>query len=449
MNRLKTLVDRDFLRVTLRLAVPIALQKLLISSFSMVDTVMVGRLGDTALAAVGIAGQWAFLMNVVFFGLTSGLAVFVSQYWGRKDMDGIHRAYGLALTTSFVISAAFMVLALMIPRQVVRLFTKDEEVVAEAAAYLLIAAFSYPASALSQVFSTVLCSTEQVKLPMYVSIVSVAANMALNALFMFGMGMGVRGAALGTLFSTWITPVVTYLVARRRKYALVTPFRRLIDWTPAFVKRYFTLSLPVLMNESLWALGTTSFNMIYGQLSTEFFAAITIFRSIEAVATTFFWGLCHAASVVVGKHVGAGDMMEAKRDANRFVVLGTIIAVGVGLLMVLGRPILLAPFEVSAAAYDYAWMILLIYGLEQGIRTFPAMSIVGIFRAGGDTRTGLLYDGVCLWLFALPVTLVCGVVLKLPLTLTYLLMLLTDDVPKLILCIKRLKSGKWIMPIRQ
>lgn len=439
--------DRDFWRVAMRLTLPITLQKLLISSFSMVDTIMIGRLGETALAAVGIAGQWSFLLSVVFFGLTSGLSVFAAQYWGSRDMDGLHRAYGFAMVCALIISALFMLMALGIPDVVVRLFNREEAVVNEAVSYLLIAAFSYPALALSQVAGTVLCSTEQVKLPMYVSMVSVGVNVALNALFMYGMGMGVRGAALGTLISSWISPAVLYAVALRRKLLLIAPLKRLTDWSLAFIRRYFVVSLPVLFNESMWALGTTCFNMIYGQLSVDFFAAVTVFRSIEGVAMVFFWGMCHACSVIVGKHVGAGDFAAARLDAHRFTVISPLISVGIGLLMILGRSVILWPFGVEGAVLEYARFILLAYGLETGLRNIPAITIVGIFRAGGDTRTGLYYDMLCLWGLALPATLAASLWLKLPLTAVYVVMLLSEDLVKVVLCLRRFRSGKWIRPV--
>lgn len=439
--------DKAFWQTTGKLAVPIALQKLLMSSFTMVDTIMVGMLGDTALASVGIAGQWSFLLNVVFFGMTSGASVFIAQYWGSRDVDGIHRTYGLALTIGAALSTIFLLLALCCPRQVVGLFTTEQDVIEGGVSYLLIAGFSYPAIALNQVASTVLCGTERVKLPMFASMISVAVNAALNALFMFGLGMGVRGAALGTTISAWLAPAVLYAISLKRDTMLIAGFRRLTNWSLSFVKHYFFVSLPVLLNESMWALGTNCYNMIYGRLDIKFFAAITIFRSIEDVALTFFWGLCNACSVIVGKRIGAGEIKAAALDAHRFSILGPAFSVLIGLLLVALRPIVLLPFEVSEEVSRYAYVILGIYGLELGLRNIPAISIVGIFRAGGDTRTGLLYDGICLWLFALPLTLLTGYVLHWPLPLVYLVMLLSEDVPKSLLCLRRLKSRAWIRPV--
>ncbi|MDO4546739.1 MAG: MATE family efflux transporter [Clostridia bacterium] len=439
--------DGDFWKGLLRLAIPIALQKLLVSSFSMVDTIMVGQLGEKALAAVGVAGQWSFLLNVVFFGLTSGASVFIAQYWGCGDIDGIYRTYGFAMNCAVVVSAIFSLIVAIFPYNIISLYTSDEAVKAEATAYFGIVLFSYTATAVNQVSGSVLCATEKVKLPMYISMASVVLNMALNALFMFGLGMGVRGAALGTLISTCFATMLTYIMAFRQKNVLIAPLKKLFDWKVDFVKRFLSKSAPVFLNESLWALGTTCYNMIYGQLSTEFFAAITIFRSIEGVMLTFFWGFCHACSVIIGKAVGAGMQDKAKLDARRFTVIAVLMSVALGGVMILSRDIMLMPFDISEGTRLYAMTILMIYGLELWLRNIPAITIVGIFRAGGDTRTGLIYDVVTVWLLALPATFISGVLFGAPLAVVYLLMLLVEDIVKCALCLRRLKSGRWIQPV--
>jgi len=207
--------DRPFWRDVVRLGLPIALQNLLASSLSLVDTVMIGQLGEESISAVGMAGQWSWLMTVVFFGFTSGAAVFISQYWGVKNVDGIRRSYGVMLLFTMLTAIAFMLIAVFAPGFVVGLFTKDENVLRLGMEYLSLAAWSYPALALTNTFSTTLRSTENVKLPMYVGFLTVISNAVLNYIFMFELDMHIAGAALGTVIAAWISPICLFFVFPR------------------------------------------------------------------------------------------------------------------------------------------------------------------------------------------------------------------------------------------
>lgn len=447
----KWLGNRDFWKPTLKLALPIAFQNLLMSSFGMVDTIMIGQLGEVALASVGMAGQWSWLMNIFLFGFCSGSSVFISQYWGVKDMRGIHRTYGMVLANVMAVAAVFTLVGVLAPQFVLGLFTADPVVIAEGVRYLRPASISFLAIAINQGASTVLRSTENVKLPMYTSMVSVAANAALNYIFIFGAfglpAMGVVGAAVATAISAWINPLLLYGISFAQKNLLISPIRELFTFSRDFAKKFYRVSLPVILNESLWALGTLGYNMVYGRMGTNNYSALTIFRTVENIAFVFFVGLCHASTVLVGKNIGAGNFKQAITDARRFAIVVPLLSLAVGLCMIALRAPVLTLFNVSEEVRQTAMAIMVIYGLELCIRNIPYINIVGIFRAGGDTKTGLLYDILCVWCIALPVTIVCGLVFQLPFLLVYTLMLLCEDLPKITLCIRRFHSRKWIQPV--
>lgn len=444
----KFLGDGSFWKNTLRLAVPISVQNLLISSFALVDTIMVGTLGDTALAAVGMAGQWSWLLNLVLFGFNSGAAVFISQFWGVKDEKNIRKSFGLAVLSAVVTSLLFALIGLCAPQMVLGFFTKDTDVARLGVDYLRIASFSYLAICLNNLIGTLLRSTEDVKLPLYASLVSVAANAALNALFIYALDMHVQGAALATAISAWISPVVLFVMSMKKKNILRAAFRQFVGWKKEFVLHYFRISIPVLLNETLWALGTVIYKAIYSNASKDFYAAYTIFVSVEGLMFAFFVGLCHACAVMTGKRVGAGEYEEAYRDGCRYTVLIPLISAVIGFAMIFLRPVLLLPFgNVDQATRDVASTLLLIYSLEIALRNIPYITIVGTFRSGGDTKCGLLYDLGCLWGITLPVTWIGVNVLDIPLTVVFLIMLLAEDVIKSTLCIRRLLSKKWIRPV--
>ena len=443
--------DRLFWTRALRLALPIALQTLLMSSFALVDTLMIGQLGEVPIAAVGMAGQWAWLMNIVIFGISSGAAVFIAQYWGIKDMDGIARAYGMALINSVLVTALFTAVAAFFPRFVLGLFTSDELAISEGLRYLKWACLSYVAIGLTGCFSTVLRSTEEVRLPVYASVVSVALNAFFNYVLIFGAlgfpALGVEGAAIATAISAWVSPIVLWGISFAKKNVLIVPVKKLLHFTKPFVKDFFIMSMPVLANESLWALGTMGYNMVYGHMGTGYYSALTIFRTVEFIAFAFFVGLCHASSVMIGKDVGAGRLREAVANARRFGLVVPLLAVAVGLSMVLLRAPIISLFNLTDEVRYTAMVLLVIYGLEMPLRNIPYINIVGIFRSGGDTRTGMFYDILCVWGIALPLTAVLGLVVKVPFLWVVALMLISEDVVKTWLCLRHFRSQKWIRPV--
>ncbi len=451
----KYLGDRVFWGDALRLALPIALQNLLLSSFSLVDTVMISSLGDISLAAVGMAGQLTWMMGLVMFGFCSGTSVFIAQYWGVRDVKGIHRVYGILLVNMAVVSAVFLAAGFFIPGEIVRVFNGDPAVVAEGAAYLKIACFSYPAIALSNTFSAVLRSTERVRLPMYASLASTIVNIIFNYGLIYGkLGMprlGVRGAAIATCVAAYVSPLLIFIVSYIEKNIIIAEKKEIFAFRADALKRFYRISTPVVLNESLWGLGTVLYNVIFGRLGYENYAAITIYRTIDALAFTFFIGLCTACGVMVGKAVGSGDIDEGYGTAVRFSVVVPLLSFAVGLLAVLTRGGLVGLFNETGTLSEYtrtaASSILLIYGFEYVLRNIPYILIVGVFRSGGDTKIGMKYDMICLWGIALPLTALTAFVIRLPFVWVFALMLFGEDGIKVVLCVRRFLSKKWIKPL--
>ena len=440
--------DRAFWQDAMKLALPISLQNLLVSSFAMVDSFMVGTLGEEALAAVGMAGKLSWLLNLVLFGFNSGAAVFIAQFWGVKDEDSIRKSFGLATLSALCAAVGFTILGGFAPETVMRFFTQEETAIQYGSDYLRLAVISYTAVCLNNLMATLLRSTENPKLPLYASLLSVAANAVLNALFIYGMDMHVRGAALATAISAWISPILLFVLSMKQRNILRAPLHKFIGWTKRFVKTYYVISVPALLNETIWALGTVAYNAIYSNASADFYAAFTIFSSVEGLIYAFSVGLCHASAVLVGEQVGAGEHQDAFRTACRFSLVMPLFSLVLGLFILLVRPLLLLPYaNVASDTRATASVLILIYALELALRNIPYITIVGVFRSGGDTKCGLLYDLGCLWGVALPVTYIGVNVLGLPLTTVFLIMLLSEDLVKSVFCVRRLLGRKWIRPV--
>ena len=449
--------NRKFWKSVLTLALPIALQNLLTSSFSLVDTVMLGSLGEVALSSVGMAGQWSWLLNLVLFGFNSGASIFIAQYWGIRDIRRIHNAHGLQLCSVVPICALFTAVALLLPKQVVSIFNSDPVIVESGASYLRIAAFSYIAIGISNCCFTLLRSTETVTVPMAISGFSTVANAVLNYVLIYGKlglpALGIRGAAVATVISSWMSPLLLLLwtVCKKGNLLRISPLKMLRGTDRSFALNYYKISSPVLINETLWGLGTVILNIVYGQMGAEWYSAITIEKTVDNVFFSFFVGLCGACTVFVGKSVGAGFIVRAKRESRRFLLLVPTLTTLFVLFIIPCRSVLVEVFNLtgslSAETQRLAEHALVINALFQYIRLMPYMFIVGIFRSGGDTLAGLIFEICTLWMLSIPLTYLSAFVWKLPFESVFLIMLSGEDVVKTILCLHRYRSGKWIRPV--
>jgi putative MATE family efflux protein len=448
-----SLWDKGFWKTTLTLAIPIALQNMLSASFSLIDTLMVGQLGEDQLSATGMAGQWSWLFSMVLFGISSGAAVFVSQYWGNKNLKGIHRTTGIAVTSGVMLSLIFMIAALIFPENIIYIFNKEPAIIKFGSEYLVFACLSYPAMALTNILGSILRSAEHPKLPMAVSGICAVANVGLNYALIFPAGLGVKGAAIATAISAWIGPVLLISLSILQKNVLFAPLKAYFSFKLKHVIEFFKKASPVIINETMWGMGTVAYQIIFANMGSDEYAAITIVRTFENFAFCFFLGLCNACCVMIGKNVGAGNIREGIRDSKRFMVIFPIISAIVGGTVILLRSPLVSIFNfsenISAYTISTAEWILVIYGIWTMVRNVPYLTVVGILRPGGETVMGMVIEIGALWCFAVPMTYIAANVLGLPFLAVYAIMYLCEDIPKAIFFIIYWFSGKWIRPVTE
>ena len=451
-KRIADLFDRSFWSVALPLIIPIALQNLLMTSFRLVDTLMVGRLGDVSIAAVGLAGWASFFVELLAFGMSSGAAVFVAQYHGANNKEGILRTYGMMLLFMVPLGLIFTLGVGLYPKFVMGLFTDDSVLIAEGARYLQFACISYLSLTINLAISTMLRCTEQVKIPMITSGIAAGLNAVLNYIFIFGIfglpAMGVAGAGLATAISSLINPILMLIISYTKKTVVIAPFKQVFA-VKGFFKPFWSRALPVLLNEFFWSISILIVNMVFGRMGTDNYAALTVERTIEGLVFVFFVGLCNACNILVGKAIGAGNHEQGILYSRRFMVLTPIIGILAGLLIVALRYPLIGLFDLSEAAKHTARTLLVIFAIDAAVRYIPYVEVVGIFRAGGDTRMGLIVDFVCHYAFITPAVILAGLVWKLPFITTYIIMLAVDDISKLIITIPYYRTMRWIKPIAQ
>jgi len=443
--------DKAFWKATLFIAVPVAFQNLLSNSFSLIDLLMIGGHGDDTIAAVGLAGQITFLQTIFLFGICSGGMVFITQYWGAGNYPAIKRTYGMIMVNCAAVGFLFFAVSFLVPKFLMGLYTDDIAQIEIGAKYLRTVSVSYVFTALTMGFSFVLRSTEKVMIPLAANIFAVITNIVLNYAFVNGnlgfSALGVVGLAVATDIAAIINPLLILLFSYFRKTILIAPLKEIFAFNLTGLKGYYSIALPVFINEVLWSLGTTAYNSIYGHMGS--YAPVAIVKNIDNMVFVLFTGLCSACAVLIGKYVGNHDLKTAKEYSKRFLFLLPLSSLFAGGLVILCRGGILNFYTASDEALSIANILLFILSLEFIIRNISYICIVGIFRAGGDTKTGALYDLICLWFIGLPVTFVSGILLKLDIVTVYALMLFSEDTVKAIMCLKYYGTMKWIKPVSQ
>jgi len=435
----------------LSIAIPVMLQNLLFSSLTFIDTLMIGSLGDLPLAAVGMAGKWSWFMGIVLYGCTSGAAVFIAQYFGAKDEDGIQRTYGLMSILCMATAAVFTAAALLFPERIVGAFTNDPAAIETGTLYLRIVCLAFPFQAIRRSTGTLMQSTQQVVIPFLSAIVSVVTNVVLNALLIFGLcgfpALGVAGGAIATVIAAAADAVCIHAAGLVKKTVLCMPVRKMFAIDRAFVMRYLKIGAPAFINEGVWALSYLIYCAIYGHMSTEAYAAITVVKSIEDLTCVAIFGLGSSCAVMIGSLIGQGDIPGAKRCAWYHIKLTVVLSAVLGLALIALRGTILSLFGVSDVVRADASAVMVIFGLELVAHNLPYMMVCGIFRAGGDTRTGLIVDIISAYLIGIPITAAAGLLLHLSVPATYLIMYLVEDVFKVFIYGKHALSYKWIKPV--
>ena len=442
----KTLFDPHFLRQTFSIALPVAIQQLVASSVNMIDVVMIGSLGDGAVAAAGAANQIFFLLNLALFGITSGATVFLSQFWGTRDRVNVHRTGSLMLIIGTIATAVFTLGALLIPQYLVQLYVHEAYVIDLAADYLFIVGFSYPFTAISMIFSTVCRCTGNVRLPTVTSVVSVITNAVGNAILIFGLlgfpALGLRGAAIATVVARGLEAGLLLLTIYRNRLPSAIPLRGIFGLERGFIKTYVFTTLPVLCNEILWSVGNSLYNVAYGQLGTSAVAAVQITSTVMQLFFVLQRGIGSACSIMIGQRIGAEDRDGAILDSRRFALLMPAAGLFICFMIYFTTPLILSMYSVTEEALLFAHQLLMLNAVLFTIRPVGNGIVVGILRSGGDTLYAAIVDVGAVWLFGVPLAFL-GVKLGFPLWAVFLCVA-SEDIVKLIVAIPRLLSNKWI-----
>lgn len=447
LKRSMSLEDKRFYSNVARLVMPMAIQNLINVGVTSTDVIMLGKVGETALSGVSLANQVYFILSLLFFGLTSGACVLTAQYWGKKDTITIEKVMGMSFRISLLAAAVFTLAALVFPALLMRIFTTDQAVIEAGVSYLRIVAFSYMLSAFTNVYLNIIRSVEKVVIATVVYGTSLLANIIFNAIFIFGLlgvpAMGAAGAALGTLLARTIEVLIVVFYAVKMNDVVKIRWRDFFVKDKALGKDFFTYAFPVLLNELAWGAGMAAISAIVGHLGSSAVAAHSVAQVCRQLSMVIGFGISSAAAIMIGKAIGEKKEELAREYGRRFVKIAVLCGIGGGLLILGISPLVKSLLNLTPLAKSYLTAMMLImsyYVVGQSVNT---TMIVGIFRAGGDTRFGLILDVSVMWLCSILGSAVGAFVLGIPMPWVYIL-LCSDEIIKIPFSVYRYKTYKWL-----
>lgn len=441
---------KNFYRKVFALVIPMALQNLINVSVTTADVVMLGSVSETVLSASSLAGQIQYIMSLLLFGLTSGAAVITSQYWGKKDIASVEKVLGIALKIGFCVALIFSAAALFIPESLMRIYTKEADVLSEGVKYLRIVGLSYILNALVLTYLNIMRSVEKVLISTVVYLISLFVNIILNAIFIFGLlgcpRMGIQGAALGTLCARGVEAILVCIYELKGRHEVHVRFKYVLKMDGILLKDFIILSLPVLINELMWGLGTSANTAIMGHLGSSAVAANSVAQVTRQIATVVSFGTASAAAIMLGKTIGEEKYEEAKVYSKRFVGLSILFGALGGILILCARPFIISSMNLSDQAAEYLGIMLIVMSYFTLCQAYNTTQVVGIFRSGGDTKYGLILDIASMWGCSILLGAVAAFVFKFSVPVVYVI-LMSDEIVKLPFTTYRYRSFKWLKNI--
>lgn len=441
--------DKTFLKKALMIAFPVAMQGMLNTVVNLVDNLMIGNLGATAIASVGLANKIFFVFTLLVFGVVSGSGVLAAQYWGSGDVKNIRKVLGLALMISVSAALLFLIPARMNPTMLMRIFTTSEASIQLGASYLVVVALSYPFTAITNTYVAMLRAVNQVKAPVIISCFTILINITFNYILIYGKfgapALGVVGAAAATLIARTVEATAILSVVYIGKTPLACRVRELFGYSKEFLKQFFVTASPVIANEFIWGLGTTIYSMAYGRMGDDAVASITIATTIQDIVVVLFQGLSAATAVILGNEMGAGKLKRAERYAKNFFILQFMVTVVAALFCVGIRWKIIGLYQpgISDAVAEDVSRCLIMFACFMPFKMFNYVNVVGVLRSGGDTGMCLFIDTSGVWLIGIPLAFIGGLWLKQPIYIVYGMVML-EEIYKAVLGYIRYRQKKWL-----
>ncbi len=441
------LEDKEFNAEFLRMVVPIAFQTLLVNALNILDTLMVGRLGETEISAVGISNQIIFLLQILLYGVGSGAGIFVAQLRGKQDQEGIRKVAAVSLVLGGAFAFLFSLVIFIWPTWIMGLFIKDQAVISLAASYLRILAVSLVFNAVNVTYIAILRSVGEVKLPTQVNLMAFPLKIVLNSVLIFGIfqfaGFGVMGAAFATII-TRIAEFVfvgTLLVMKRRD--LIVRLRDLLGLSKDLTVKFVKMLGVLVVKDMIWAVGITSYVAVYARMGTEAVVTMNIINVVQQLIMVAAYGTAYASLAMIGHKIGAKNFDSASDYARRFIYITGFVNAVLSALLALGIPLIVSCFNISEYTREAAVHVLYLFALSLPVQCLNSLLFSGILRSGADNRFSLVVDTIAVWVIGFTLIYVFGIVFRAGIEVVFL-GFMCSEVFKMVMALRRVRGRNWI-----
>ena len=443
--------DKSFYKNVAAISVPIALQSLITTGVNMMDTIMIGAVGQTQLSAVSLANQFINVFHIFCMGIGMGASVLVARYYGMKDQKSLRNTVVIMVRLCLAMSALFCLLTILMPEQIMRIYTVEEPIIHHGISYLNWSVVTYFLLGMSVTCTIVLRCVGKAKMPLYTSIAAFFINVGANYIFIFGKfgapRMEAAGAALGTLIARIFefSMICGYLFLKEE--AIGIRVRHLFNKVGELWKEYIRMSIPVLISDGILAIGNNSVAMVIGRLGESFVAANAITTVTQQLSSVLIQGFSQAGAIVTGQTLGEGEREKAEDQAYAFLGLGIVFGlVAAAIILLIASPMINA-YNITAETKEIAWELMISISVIVVFQSMNNIMTKGVLRGGGDTKMLMLADNIFLWVASVPLGILAGLVLHLPAFWIYFCLKI-DNLLKAVWCVIRLNSGKWIKKIK-
>ncbi|MDR1496672.1 MAG: MATE family efflux transporter [Clostridiales Family XIII bacterium] len=439
--------DRILYRKIFRVAMPIALQSLIATSLSLVDNILIGRVGETELSVVGLSTQIFFIFWMVLFGWTGGTITYMAQFFGKKDMANLRRVAGISIAVCFSVGVLFFAACAFFPGHVIRIFTDIPEVIELGTPLIRYGSVVFLVWSITVPLTAALKSTQQTKIPMMISAVSLCVSTFLTLILIYGFlgapRLGVMGVCVGIVVSRCLELSLYLIVIFAKRNILSAPLREFFSWDRALFFMVVKNAVPTTANETMWGLGIAMYNAAFGRIGVTEFAACQAAYTIHNIFSIVCFSVGEALLILVGERLGADDLEGAKRTASKILGIVAVVGLCAGGLLFLTSRFIVQLFGFTPLGIHYTLLILIVYSAFLVVKALAGAFIVGVLRAGGDTRFAMVTEICTVWLYGVPCAFFFALYAHLPVHLVILIVQF-EEVIKLLILWRRYRSGKWV-----
>ncbi len=438
--------NKNLIKNIAKTALPVTIQNIISSSLGIVDVIMIGSLGASAIASAGIANKFYLIYYLTIFGLCSGAQIYLAQYWGDNNTEKFHKAMGANALPALVLIAAFMIPSILFPKHIVSMFSSDLKIVNLGSEYLRIVAFTAPLFYIAQISFCAYRAIGKSTIPMIISTITLGLNTVLNYLLIYGNygfpKLGVRGAAIATLISSIVGFLIIVILIIVSKNPIKSGLKGYFNFDFRFFKMIFVKSLPIALNEMFWSMGYALYGMAFSKMSAEAFSSYEIFNITQQLVFTMGIGLAISNTVTLGNMLGANQIEEALEAERKITKITIIVSVVSACILYFGADIINILFKVDPQVASNAKQMMRVGALFLPLKFYTLVQIVGTMRAGGDSLASVTIDLSTMFLIGVPLAFFSLHVLKVPIYLA-VAFISSEEFLKAWLCHKRIKTKKW------